>query len=434
MDRPFLFAWARRLRDPAGWPFFYGWVIVVTLFLVNFATMATGTLNFGLFVIPMGEDLEMSRGFIGWSQTTRMLAGGVSGFILGRLLDRHGARLLIAVASITTGACMIGLFFVQNSWQFLGLFTLMGFIGLSAPGGLLTSVPVAKWFVRHRGRALAIATTGLGMGGIAFMPITQLFIDGGGWRHAWLMLAVISMALTLPLALIFLRKQPEDLGLLPDGGARKARNPQREPLRDEAQWTAGQAMRTRTFWRLIVFFGVLGLAAGGGSIHRLPYWVEQGFDAGLVSIAFSADAAGAAFMALATGFLVERFPIRYVGAISSLGFAAAVGLMFVTFHPFFLFASVILFGISVGANMIVTTYVWAEYYGRAFLGTIRGIVLPATLVTSGAGAPIAGYIYDFGDSYMPVWWILIGLYVLAAMVILGTRRPRHPDVPSSASA
>ena len=64
-------------------PFFYGWVIVGTLFVVNFATMATGTLNFGLFVLPMGEELNMSRGFIGWSQTTRMLAGGVSGFFLG---------------------------------------------------------------------------------------------------------------------------------------------------------------------------------------------------------------------------------------------------------------------------------------------------------------------------------------------------------------
>ena len=431
VDRPFLFAWtgwARRLGDPTGWPFFYGWVIVVTLFLVNFATMATGTLNFGLFVIPMGEDLDMSRGFIGWSQTTRMLAGGVSGFILGRLLDRHGARILIAVASITTGACMIGLFFVQNSWQFLGLFTLMGFIGLSAPGGLLTSVPVAKWFVRHRGRALAMATTGLGMGGIAFMPITQLFIDGGGWRYAWLMLAIISMALTLPLALFFLRKQPEDIGLLPDGADRRPLNLEQSQPPVEAQWTAGEAMRTGTFWRLILFFGVLGLAAGGGSIHRLPYWVEQGFDAGLVSIAFAADAAGAALMALAAGFLVERFPVRYVGAISSLGFAAAVGLMFVTFHPFFLFASVILFGISVGANMIVTTYVWAEYYGRAFLGTIRGIVLPATLVTSGAGAPIAGYIYDYSDSYTLVWWILIGLYVLAALVIMGTQRPQKRSV------
>ncbi len=413
-------------------PFFYGWVIVATLFVVNFATMATGTLNFGLFVLPMGEELNMSRGFIGWSQTTRMLAGGISGFFLGRLLDRHGARVLIAAATVTTAACMIGLVYVQNAWQFLLLFSVMGLIGLSAPGGLLTSVPVAKWFVQQRGKALAIATMGLGVGGIAFMPITQLLIDQVGWRNSWMVLAIISVTLALPLTVLFLRRQPEDMGLIPDGRPPDLSSTSRRvPKSEEVQWTASQALRTRTFWRLILFFGLVGFAAGGGSIHRLPYWVEQGFDAKLVSYAFSADAAGAALMALGAGFLVDRFPVRFVAVGSCVGFVAAIALMLNTSNSFYLFSSTILFGLAVGANMIVTTFVWADYYGRAFLGTIRGIVLPATLVTSGAGAPIAGYIYDFGHSYTPVWWMLMALYSLAALVILNTTAPRRSTPQSN---
>lgn len=413
-------------------PFFYGWVIVATLFVVNFATMATGTLNFGLFVLPMGEELNMSRGFIGWSQTTRMLAGGISGFFLGRLLDRHGARVLIAAATVTTAACMIGLVYVQNAWQFLLLFSVMGLIGLSAPGGLLTSVPVAKWFVQQRGKALAIATMGLGVGGIAFMPITQLLIDQVGWRNSWMVLAIISVTLALPLTVLFLRRQPEDMGLIPDGSPPDlSATSRRVPKSEEVQWTASQALRTRTFWRLILFFGLVGFAAGGGSIHRLPYWVEQGFDAKLVSYAFSADAAGAALMALGAGFLVDRFPVRFVAVGSCVGFVAAIALMLNTSNSFYLFSSTILFGLAVGANMIVTTFVWADYYGRAFLGTIRGIVLPATLVTSGAGAPIAGYIYDFGHSYTPVWWMLMALYSLAALVILNTTAPRRSTPQSN---
>ncbi len=413
-------------------PFFYGWVIVATLFVVNFATMATGTLNFGLFVLPMGEELNMSRGFIGWSQTTRMLAGGISGFFLGRLLDRHGARVLIAAATLTTAACMIGLVYVQNAWQFLLLFSVMGLIGLSAPGGLLTSVPVAKWFVQQRGKALAIATMGLGVGGIAFMPITQLLIDQVGWRNSWMVLAIISVTLALPLTVLFLRRQPEDMGLIPDGSPPDlSATSRRVPKSEEVQWTASQALRTRTFWRLILFFGLVGFAAGGGSIHRLPYWVEQGFDAKLVSYAFSADAAGAALMALGAGFLVDRFPVRFVAVGSCVGFVAAIALMLNTSNSFYLFSSTILFGLAVGANMIVTTFVWADYYGRAFLGTIRGIVLPATLVTSGAGAPIAGYIYDFGHSYTPVWWMLMALYSLAALVILNTTAPRRSTPQSN---
>ncbi len=404
--------------------------------MANFGTMATGTLNFGLFVLPMGDELNMSRGFIGWSQTARMLGGGLSGFILGRLLDRHGARALITAASITTALCMVGLAYVKNPWQFLLLFSLMGLIGLSAPGSLLTSVPIAKWFIRQRGKAMAVATTGLGVGGVAFMPITQGLIDEVGWRGAWLALALVSVALTVPLTALLLRRQPEDMGLSPDGGdtARPERPAlaSRRPRREEVQWTVGQAIRTKTFRRLTLFFGLLGLAAGGGSVHRLPYWVEKGFDPQLVSYAFSADAAGAALMALAAGFLVDRFPVKFVAMASCLGFAVSVGLMLVASNPFYLFSSVILFGLAVGANMIVTSFIWAHYYGRAFLGAIRGLALPVTLVTSGIGAPLAGYIYDAGGSYEPVWWTLMGLYVLAGLVILSAGAPRRPAEPEPA--
>ena len=414
-----------------GRPFFYGWVIVGVLFMVNFATMATGTLNFGLFVLPMGTALHMSRGFIGWSQTTRMLSSGLSGFFIGRLLDRHGPRVLIAVASLLTFACMIGLANVQQPWQILLLFSIMGLMGLAAPGGLLTSVPVAKWFIRRRGRALAMATMGLGVGGIAFMPVTQLFIDGFGWRGAWLALAIISVSITVPLSVVLLRRQPEDMGLYPDGEPPDLpANPRLASRREDPIWTASQALRTRTFWRLILFFGILGFAAGSGSVHRLPYWVEQGFDPQLVSFSFAADAAGAAFMALASGFLVDRFPVRYVAMASCIGFAIAVGLMLMASNTFFLFASGILYGASVGVNMVVMSYIWADYYGRAFLGTIRGIVLPATLIAGGAGAPIAGYIYDAGGSYAPVWWLTIILYLAAIVVIINTRAPHPPEAGS----
>lgn len=417
-------------------PYFYGWVIVGTLFMVNFATMATGTLNFGLFVLPMSEELEMSRGLIGWSQTGRLLAGATFGFLVGRLLDRHGPRVLIAIASLITGGCMIGLVYVQEPWQFLVLFSVMGFMGLSAPGGILTSVPVAKWFVRRRGTAMALATMGLGTGGIAFLPVTQLLIDGTGWRNAWLVLAVISMATIVPVALIFLRRQPEDLGLAPYG-LTSEQSPAGQPstIPQEALWTASQALRTSTFRWLLLFFALMGFAMGSASVHRLPYWVEAGFDAKLVSYAFSADAAGAAFMALAAGFLVDRFPVRFVAMASCLGFMGAVLLMIIASNSFFLFASTTLFGLSVGANMLVTSFIWADYFGRAFLGTIRGIVLPVSLAAVGAGSPAAGYIYDAAGSYDLVWWMLIALFGLAAVVVMNVRAPRPPaEVAGETSA
>ncbi len=167
-------------------PFYYGWVIVVTLFFVNFAVHATGTLNLGLFVIPMGEAMGISRSTFGWLTTARYLASGFTSLFLGRLLDRFGPRLIIPVAALVTGMGVIGFGLADNVLQLFILFTIVGLAGLSTPGGgILSTVPVAKWFVRRRGVALGLASLGLGVGGIVLLPVTQLFIEVVDWRDAW---------------------------------------------------------------------------------------------------------------------------------------------------------------------------------------------------------------------------------------------------------
>ena len=93
----------------------------------------------------------------------------------------------------------------------------MGLVGMSGPGALVTSVPVLKWFVRDRGRAIAFTSLGIPIGAVLFVPLTQILIDGVGWRMAWVVLAIIGVAVIVPLSAVFVRRQPEDMGLLPDG-------------------------------------------------------------------------------------------------------------------------------------------------------------------------------------------------------------------------
>ena len=118
------------------------------MFLVNFASMATGTLSFGLFILPMGAALGMSRSAFGWSQTIRTLAAGLSSFVVGRLVDRYGSRVLIVVSAIIIGGCLIAISYVNAPWQILLLLGVIGLTGLTAPNSLVTTVPVAKWFQR----------------------------------------------------------------------------------------------------------------------------------------------------------------------------------------------------------------------------------------------------------------------------------------------
>jgi MFS family permease len=412
-------------------PFFYGWIIVGTLFVVNFSTMATGTFNFGLFVIPMGVTLGASRSFFGWAQTVRLLTGGISSIFIGRLLDSYGPRFLIPTASLIIFVSMLTLAYINKPWHLLVLFGLIGITGLTAPGAMMSSVPTSKWFIINRGKALAWMTAGLGIGGIIFLPLTQLLIDNMGWRSTWIALAFCSIAISFPLSLIFLRRQPEDLGLHPDGISSSSVRHTKLPYHpQELDWTVSDAMQTKTFWRLIAFFFLLGLAAGLSDVHRVPYWIEQGFRPQTVSYAMASDAALAALSIFVSGFLLDRFPSKNIAISSCIGFFFATNLMIVAANSFFLFSSAMLWGLSVGIHMMVMSFIWADYFGRAFAGSIRGVVLPASLIAAGVGSPLAGYIYQINNNYMPVWWSLFAIYILAAWTITTVRLPIHPNTNS----
>ena len=403
------------------------------MFAINFSTMATGTLNYGLFVLPMQSELGISRASFGWMQTTRRLSAGVLSFAVGSLIDRYGARVYICIAAVFIGGCLLLLSVSNHTWHFIALFGIIGMSGVAAPNGIVTSVPVAKWFSRRRGRALALSSAGLGIGGIAFLPVTQWLIEDYGWRTTWQVLAVVFVLVSVPSAALFLRRAPEDMGLRMDGGPPE--DPASHPATPgriarsavEPVWNVRQALRTGAMRKLIAVFAVSGIAQGGASFHRIPYFIERGFDPQVVSWSFSADAGGAAAMALVSGWLADRFPIRYVAAASFSGFIVAILLMIYVSSAPMMFLSTLVFGCSVGGGMIVHSYIFAAYFGREFLGAIRGIVMPINLLSAGLGAPMVGYLHDYTGSYIWAWWTLLGVYGLAAALMLTATPPNKGD-------
>ena len=424
---------AARSADSGG--IFYGWVIVGSLFLFNALGQASGTLNFGLFVIPISEELGMSRQTIGWAQTARLWAGGLSGIVIGRWLDRRGPRVPVLVAGVAAVAGLLILSRAQTAGMLFGVLLALGASGWTAPGGgaLIATVPVSKWFVRLRGRATGIVQLGLGVGGALLLPLTQSLIGRHGWRSALVTLAWLSAAV-LPL-IVLLRRQPGDLGLPADGGpprrrrssAAGASRASAPPADDDPRWTLATAIRTAAMWKLTAVFAILGFLLGAASVHRVPHWVELGFSPATVSYAFGIDAAVATVTALAAGFVVERLAVRFVGAISCVLFCAAIALMTVgqAWLPLLL-ASVIVFGAAIGLNLVVQGVIWAQYFGWRFVGTIRGVVLPITVLAAGFGAPLAGLLHDVTGTYRVSWIIAAALSAVCAALLLSARPPRLP--------
>jgi sugar phosphate permease len=406
---------------------FYGWVIVAVMAAVGALSMALGNLNFGLFIKPMGDDLGVGRATFGWVQTARSMASATTAPMVGNLIDRFGARTLLAIAAATTGLALMALSQVTAGWQIIALFALMGVVGMSGPGALVTTVPVTKWFVRKRGKALSFMSLGTPVGGLLFVPLSQILIDGFGWRTAWVILAILGAGLIVPLALVFVRREPEDMGLRPDGETDSdIRAGIVKP--EERSWTRAEALRTPTFWSLVFVFSLVQMAVSSVAVHRIPSFMDRGLDPTIISYATAFDAAAAGLSTFANGLLAQRIPARFIGAGGFLMLTFASVLTINAADHTTMFVSMVSFGLGIGVLMLMQNLLWAEYFGRAHLGSIRGAVMPITLIAGGLGAPIAGYARDATGDYTLVWTIATAMMVLGAAAIALTRPPAAEPV------
>ena len=412
--------------------FFYGWLIVIVMGASGAVSMAMGSLNFGLFIKPMGDDLGIGRAAFGWAQTARQGAGALSSPIVGPLLDRFGSRIMLPFAALATGVAMVGLANMQQAWHLVALFSVIGFVGMSGPGALITSVPVLKWFVRDRGRAIAFTSLGIPVGAVLFVPLTQILIDEVGWRMAWVVLAIIGVAVIVPLAAIFVRRQPEDMGLTPDGGSSARDDTIDEDIdasldersAPEESWTVHDAVRSSTLWRLVIVFSAVQLASGTVALHRIAAFMDRGLDPTLISFATAFDAVCAGVSTFVFGMLVRRIPARFLGGLGFMMLASASVMTIWANNLPIMFISMAIFGLGIGGMMFLQNFIWADYFGRENVGSIRGLVNPINLVVGGLGAPAAGYVRDITGSYDPAWWAGVALMTFGALLTVLTPPPR----------
>ena len=196
---------------------------------------------------------------------------------------------------------------------------------------------------------------------------------------------------------------------------------------DEVSWTVHEAIRTSTLWRLVVVFSAVQLATGTVALHRIAAFMDRGLDPTLISFATAFDAVCAGVSTFAFGMLVRRIPVRYLGGLGfSMLAIASVMTVYATNLPI-MFISMAIFGLGIGGMMFLQSFIWADYFGRESVGSIRGLVNPINLVVGGLGAPAAGYVRDITGSYDPAWWAGVGLMTFAAVLTVATPAPKMPD-------
>ena len=413
--------------------FFYGWTIVAVGFLAHIASAFSISSTLSVFLKPLSSDLGVSRGVFSLIRSGEVLIGAIAAPLVGTLIDRYGGKWLMAAGGVISGIGFLLLGQARDFWQFMFFRWLLVSPGDALMGQMVVSVSISRWFVRMRGRALALAGMGHGLAKVGMPLLAASLIAYSGWRGTWAVFGLLTLALVVGPSLLFMRRRPEDMGLLPDGrsgdqqgasakGARSART--HRSATDDVAWSRSEALHKPAFWLIVITFGVAHIGVSGLNLHVFSFVSDQGHSEMVAALVMSTIAFTQFSTPIVWGLLAERANIARL--IMAKFLIQAAGILLALSSPGLLplYAGFFLYGIGMGGTSILAEMIWANYFGRISLGKIRGMGSLLTHAFSAGGPPFFGFLFDATQSYLLSFSIFIGLLFASAFLSLFLRPPK----------
>jgi MFS family permease len=415
-------------------PVFRGWFVVATSFAV--LAVAYGMqFSFGVFVDPITDDT-------GWSTTVLSLAYALyvalyslMSSVSGWATDRFGPRVVLVAGGAVLGAGWALLGVARSPWQVYLALGVVAAVGMSA-SWVPTNATVVKWFVRRRGLAVGIASTGGSVGNFVVPPIVAACIVAFGWRPTLVAMGVLGGVALVVLARWMVRS-PESVGLHPDGDPAPLATATATAAAASG-FTVGQARRTGTFWVIFAVFALTWLVVFVPFLHVVPFAEDLGVGslmaAWVVSVIGIGGAAGRLLVGPGSDRLGRRTALAAMLAaqvVGFLGLAAAEGLPL-------LLPSAFVFGFAYGGGVTTMPGLVGDYFGRAHAGSIVGAIFALSGSLAAIGPFVAGLLYDATGSYRSSF-VLSAACNLAALGLVALLRPPvqrslEASTPSASSA
>lgn len=421
-------------------PVFYGWVLVATAF-VTMGLVVNARTAFSLFFPAILDEFGWSRGLTAATFTVGLLSSNVVTPFIGVLMDRFGPRVVFPAGAVLVAAGLLLARQATLPWHVhltLGVLVSGASVLVSYMGH---SLLLPAWFVRRRGLAFGVAFSGVGVGSVVLLPWVQAVVGHAGWRQACWILALLLLVVAVPLNVVLPRRQPEELGLRPDGGATAPAPgaPRRpgttpggvvvDPRWAATDWTLPLAARTARFWWVFVgYFGGL-FAFYVVQIHQTRYLVDLGFSRELAGQALGLVGFAGIAGQVAIGHLSDRLGREWGWTLAGAGFAlcyACLLLLPARPEPWLVYLMVAAQGLlGYGLAAVFGTIPAELFTGRGY-GSIFAALNLASNAGAGAGPWVAGVLHDRTGGYALAWWLAIAASAVsvAAMWLAAPRKVR----------
>jgi MFS family permease len=414
---------------------FYGWYIVGVGFLANVASSFALASTLSIFLKPLTAELGISRGVFSLLRSGEGIIAACLAPFIGSLVDRYGGRWLMVIGAAVAGIGFLFLGTIENFLQFASIRLTLVTLGDSMMGYMVVNVVVAQWFVRFRGRAFAVTSMGVGFAKVCMPILAAWLLLALGWRQTWMVFGLLTMALLMLPALLLIRRDPESLGMHPDGAQKPPGEIAATSFRQKSQyegsagdpntlWTRGEAVRTSAFWLLVITFGISSVGVTGLNLHVYPYVTDIGHSAVIAATVMSVIASMQLASPLVWGMLAERIDPRMAAMLRFVVQGVGLALAISTESLICLYAGFFLYGIGLGGNMVLPDLLWANYFGRRSLGKVRGLGLLISQILAASGPPFFGFLFDITGGYGLSFAIFGAALATSAIMSLMLRPPQ----------
>lgn len=411
---------------------YFGYWLIGAAFVAQFVAVGSQNYVVGAFLKPMTDDLGWTRAEFTYARTIAQVIMAFTGFFIGAHVDRHGGRRLMLIGITILSSSLFALSFVQQLWHWIVLNGLIMTMGAAMIGNLVVNVTLSKWFVEKRGLAVALASMGVSMAGVVLTPAMTRVIDEWGWRAGWRFMGVGALMLIVPIALM-MRRAPEDYGLYPDGksSAQVAAGGGMKASADfAASLTRGEALRTVSFYMLVLAFGMFGLTIGVMLLHTIPFMTDAGYSRSTAAFMITLASIPALVSKPFWGLLMDKTDPKRLASISA--FITGVAILAITLsvrseaNPL-IWSGFLLLGFGWGGMIPLQELIWATFFGRRYLGSVRSAGLPFSLFL-GAGAPllVSEYVDHVGD-YNGAFFTIATFNLAAAVLLLFIQKPTRRE-------
>lgn len=410
---------------------FYGYYLVAVTFVLMALFNGCGVFAFSLFVKPLEASLGWGRGQVMAGFTLFYAMVGVASPLVGRFVDRHGARPVIPA-----GALLMSLgFLLVSRISVLPLFYLGYAIigtGAAAMGPVPCSAIMSNWFKRRRGTAVGLMSAGIGAGGMVMAPLIGYVLSHFDWRTAYLSMAVLITAVSVPLSLATIRTRPAEMGLHPDGDPAPTLSADRAGATTEREgFTLRQALATPAFWLIAAAFCCSNFANMGTIQSSAPFLEDIGYPTAMAASALGAIGLGSGSGKILFGWLCDRMRANLACAIGIAMQLTAV-LMLLTVRAdssvIVIWAYALLLGLGVGAWLPTLSMLASTSFGLLFYGAVFGALNLCQSLGTAAGPLFAGTMHDVTGSYHGAFITAAALLTVSIPAILLARRPARPPV------